>query len=224
MVADQEKLGEFNIMARYIGPSCKLCRREGKKLFLKGARCSSQKCALEKRPNIPGEHGSGKGFRKRLSDYGVHLREKQKVRRIYGVLEKQFRRYFAIAAKKSGVTGDNLLQLLETRLDNVVYRMGFAPSRKAARQIVRHGHICVNEKKVDIPSYQVRAEDEISVKENKQQIPLIQEALEAATEIDAIEWFQVDKDHLSGKILNIPKRDQIPLDVDERLIVEYYSK
>ena len=211
-------------MARYTGPSCRLCRREGTKLFLKGARCNSEKCAFERRPFIPGDHGSARGFRKRLSDYGVHLREKQKVRRIYGILEKQFRKYFKMAAKKSGVTGENLLQFLETRLDNVVYRMGFAPSRKSSRQIVRHGHIRVNGRKVNIPSFLVRPEDEVEIKEKSRQLLIIQEAIETTTEVSSIEWLEVEKDNFKGKILSIPTREQIPLDVDERLIVEYYSK
>ncbi len=211
-------------MARYTGPSCKLCRREGTKLFLKGSRCNSDKCAFEKRAYIPGEHGNAKGFRRRLSDYGIHLREKQKVRRIYGILEKQFGKYFKMAAKKSGITGENLLQFLECRLDNIIYRMGFAPSRKSARQIVRHGHILVNGRKVNIPSFLVRSEDEISIKEKSRGITLIQEAMEASTEVSNYEWFEVDKDQFMGKILSIPTRIQIPLDVDERLIVEYYSK
>ena len=211
-------------MARYTGPSCKLCRREGTKLFLKGSRCNSDKCAFEKRAYIPGEHGNAKGFRRRLSDYGIHLREKQKVRRIYGILEKQFRKYFKMAAKKSGITGENLLQFLECRLDNIIYRMGFAPSRKSARQIVRHGHILVNGRKVNIPSFLVRSEDEISIKEKSRGLMLIQEAMEASTEASNYEWFEVNKDQFMGKILSIPTRIQIPLDVDERLIVEYYSK
>jgi len=211
-------------MARYTGPSCKLCRREGTKLFLKGSRCNSDKCAFEKRAYIPGEHGNAKGFRRRLSDYGIHLREKQKVRRIYGILEKQFMKYFKMAAKKSGITGENLLQFLECRLDNIIYRMGFAPSRKSARQIVRHGHILVNGRKVNIPSFLVRSEDEISIKEKSRGMTLIQEAMEASTEVSNYEWFEVDKDQFMGKILSIPTRTQIPLDVDERLIVEYYSK
>lgn len=211
-------------MARYTGPSCKLCRREGTKLFLKGSRCNSDKCSFEKRAYIPGEHGNAKGFRRRLSDYGIHLREKQKVRRIYGILEKQFRKYFKMAARKSGITGENLLQFLECRLDNIIYRMGFAPSRKSARQIVRHGHILVNGRKVNIPSFLVRSEDEISIKEKSRGMTLIQEAMEASTEVSNYEWFEVDKDQFMGKILSIPTRIQIPLDVDERLIVEYYSK
>ncbi len=226
MVVDLEKLEEYKgrNMARYTGPSCKLCRREGAKLFIKGARCNSDKCAFERRAYIPGDHGSGKGFRKRLSDYGIHLREKQKVRRIYGILEKQFRKYFTMAAKKSGVTGENLLQFLETRLDNVVFRMGFAPSRKSARQIIRHGHIIVNGRKVNIPSFLVKGEDVIEIKEKSRQMPLIQEAIESSTEVEVYEWFQVEKDNFKGKILSIPTREQIQLDVDERLIVEYYSK
>jgi small subunit ribosomal protein S4 len=211
-------------MARYTGPSCKLCRREGAKLFIKGARCNSDKCAFERRPYIPGDHGSGKGFRKRLSDYGVHLREKQKVRRIYGILERQFRKYFKMAAKKSGVTGENLLQLLETRLDNVIYRMGFAPSRKSARQIIRHGHVIVDGRKVNIPSFLLRPENEITIAEGSRMMNLVQESIEASTEVDMNDWFLVDKDNFTGKIVSLPTREQIQLDVDERLIVEYYSK
>ena len=211
-------------MARYTGPSCKLCRREGTKLYLKGDRCNSEKCAFERRPFIPGEHGSVKKFKKRLSDYGIHLREKQKVRRIYGVLESQFRKYFKIAASKSGITGENLLQILEQRLDNVIYRMGFAPSRKSARQIIRHGHIMVNDHKVNIPSFIVKPQDEILIKEGSRQMNLIQEAMESSTEVDSIEWLEVDKDNFKGRVLSVPSRQQIPMEVDERLIVEYYSK
>jgi small subunit ribosomal protein S4 len=211
-------------MARYTGPSCKLCRREGAKLFIKGARCNSDKCAFERRPYIPGDHGSGKGFRKRLSDYGIHLREKQKVRRIYGVLERQFRKYFKMAAKQTGMTGTNLLQLLEIRLDNVVYKMGFAPSRKSARQIIRHGHVQVDGRKVNIPSFLVKPENEIVIREKSRMMNLVQESIEASTEVGAIEWFEVNKDNFTGKILSLPTREQIQLDVDERLIVEYYSK
>jgi small subunit ribosomal protein S4 len=212
-------------MARYTGPSCKLCRREGTKLFLKGTRCSTEKCGFERRPYIPGEHGSAKGFRRsRVSDYGIHLREKQKVRRIYGILEKQFRKYFKMAAKKSGVTGENLLQFLECRLDNVIYRMGFAPSRKSARQIIRHGHIIVNNRKVNIPSFLVSPEDQITIKEKSRTMPLIQEAIESSTDVSSLEWFEVAKEAFNGKILTYPSREQIPMEIDERLIVEYYSK
>ncbi|OQX71175.1 MAG: hypothetical protein B6D62_02610 [Candidatus Cloacimonas sp. 4484_275] len=201
-------------MARYTESSCKLCRREGTKLYLKGARCNSEKCSFNRRPYIPGEHGSPKGFVKsgehgspkgfvkRMSDYGVHLREKQKVRRIYGILEKQFRKYFKMAARKSGVTGENL----------------------SARQIILHGHVRVNGRKVNIPSFLVKPNDEISIKEKSRNMNLIQEALESATESSQFEWFSVDKDKFTGKLLGIPSRDQIPLDIDERLIVEYYSK
>lgn len=201
-----------------------MCRREGTKLFLKGARCNSEKCAFDRRSYIPGDRGSAKGFRKRLSDYGIHLREKQKVRRIYGVLESQFRRYFKIAASRSGITGENLLQLLECRLDNIIYRMGFAPSRNAARQIIRHGHVMVNERKVNIPSFLVKPEDIVLIRDSSRQMQLIQEAMEAATEVASYEWFEVEKDQFQGKIKSLPTREQIPLDVDERLIVEYYSK
>lgn len=211
-------------MARYTASSCKLCRREGTKLFLKGARCNTDKCSFERRPYIPGEHGSAKGFRKRLSDYGIHLREKQKVRRIYGILEKQFRKYFKMAAKQSGITGLNLLVILESRLDNVVFRMGFAPSRKSARQIVRHGHILVNDRKVNIPSYLLKPGDQISIKEASRQVNLIQEAIEATTDVAKYDWMEIDKDNFLGKIISVPTREQIALDVDERLIVEYYSK
>jgi small subunit ribosomal protein S4 len=224
MAAGQERLEGYNSMARYTGPSCKLCRREGTKLFLKGVRCNSDKCAFERRPFIPGEHGTAKRFRKRLSDYGIHLREKQKVRRIYGILERQFRKYFKMAAKKSGITGENLLQFLESRLDNIIFRMGYAPSRKSARQIIRHGHIQVNERKVNIPSFLVKPGDEITIKEGSRTMNLIQEAIEASTDIAKYEWLEVDKDNFKGKIISLPKRDQIALDVDERLIVEYYSK
>jgi small subunit ribosomal protein S4 len=211
-------------MARYTGPSCKLCRREGSKLFIKGARCNSDKCSFDRRSYIPGDHGSGKGFQKRLSDYGIHLREKQKVRRIFGILEKQFRKYFKIAAQKTGITGENLLQILECRLDNVVYRMGFAPSRNSARQLIRHGHVLVNDKKVNIPSYQVKPDQVIKIKESSKTLALVQESLEAYTEVESITWFKVDKNNLTGTILGLPSRQQIMLDVDERLIVEYYSK
>ncbi len=211
-------------MARYTGPTCKLCRRERTKLFLKGTKCYTDKCPLERKNYIPGEHGNAKGFRKRVSDYAIHLREKQKVRRIYGVLEKQFRKYFKMAAQKTGATGENLLQILERRLDNVVYRMGFAPSRNAARQLIRHGHITVNDRKVNIPSFLVKVSDEISVKEKSRNMPLIQASIEAASDVNNFVWFEVDRDNFKGKIVNMPARDQIPMDIDERLIVEFYSK
>lgn len=209
-------------MARYIGPSCKLCRREGDKLFLKGIRCNSDKCAFDRRKFSPGEHG--RGFRKKISDYGIHLREKQKARRIYGMLERQFRKYFSIAEKQAGVTGENLLQLLERRLDNVVYRMGFAPSRSSARQIIRHGHILVNGKKVDIPSYLLKPNQEISIKEKSRSLSLISDALEASSDVSKYEWLETNKDNYTGRFVSIPTRDVIPVDIDDRLIVEFYSK
>lgn len=212
-------------MARYTGPNCKLCRREGTKLYLKGARCYTDHCAMERKNYIPGEHGSSKGgFKKRVSDYGLHLREKQKVRKIYGVLERQFRKYFKMAAQKSGVTGENLLQILERRLDNVVYRMGFAPSRNSARQLIRHGHIIVNERKVNIPSFLVSNNDEILIKEKSRLMPLVQESMETAKDLSNFDWFEVDKENFKGKVLSIPSREQIPMEIDERLIVEFYSK
>lgn len=209
-------------MARYTGPSCKLCRREGTKLFLKGLRCSTEKCAFVRKKYAPGDHGQG--FRKKISDYGIHLREKQKARRSYGVLEKQFRKYFKIADKKEGITGENLLQLLELRLDNLVYRMGFAPSRKAARQLIRHGHLSVDDRKVNIPSYIVKPNQEIKVADKSRGMNMVQEAIEMTTDIEKYEWLEVDKDNFKGKLLNVPSREQIPVEIDERLIVEYYSK
>lgn len=209
-------------MARYTGPSCRLCRREGTKLFLKGTRCASDKCAFDRKKSVPGDHKQN--FRRKVSDFGIHLREKQKARRIYGVLERQFRKYFAMAAKKSGVTGENLLQILERRLDNVVYRMGFAPSRNAARQLINHGHIIVNERKVDIASFLVAPEQEILIAEKGRGLGLVQDAMEAATDVTKYEWIEVNKENFKGKFLSIPTREQIPVDIDERLIVEYYSK
>lgn len=210
-------------MARYTGPVCKLCRREGTKLYLKGVRCNTAKCSVEKRKYAPGQHGQG--FRKKANvGYGLHLREKQKARRIYGVLEKQFRKYFAIAAKATGVTGDNLIKILERRLDNVVYRMGFAPSRSAARQLIRHGHVIVNKIKVDVPSYLVRANEIISIKEKSRSLPLIAEAADSSSDVSRYEWLSVDKNSFTGTFLCIPSREQIPVEIDDRLIVEFYSK
>jgi small subunit ribosomal protein S4 len=209
-------------MARYTGPSCRLCRREGSKLFLKGLRCNTDKCSFERKKYAPGDHG--RGFRKKISDFGIHLREKQKARRLYGILEKQFRKYFKMAEKREGVTGENLLQLLEQRLDNLVYRMGFAPSRNAARQLITHGHFKVDARKVNIPSYIIKPNQEIEIAEKSRTLQLIQEAIEASTDVDKFEWLEVDKDGFKGKLLNVPSRDQIPVEIDERLIVEYYSK
>ena len=209
-------------MARYRDANCKLCRREGMKLFLKGSRCYSEKCAFERRAFAPGQHGHM--MRRRVSEYGLQLREKQKVRRIYGILEKQFRNYFGEAARRKGVTGSNLLQLLETRLDNVVYRLGFAPSRKAARQLVGHRHFSVNDKVVDIPSYQVRPNDIIQVREKSRQMDVIHMALKDADRSADLPWLRLNKAALNGELVELPKREDIPINVTEQLIVELYSK
>ena len=209
-------------MARYIGSVCRLCRREGIKLFLKGDRCYTDKCAIEKRAYPPGQHGSS--FRQKQSEYGTQLREKQKVKRIYGLLENQFRRLVREASRRKGRTGENLLMLLEKRLDNVVYRMGFAASRNEARQIVKHGHILVNGKKADIPSIQIRLNDEISVREKSHGHGPILSALEAARRKGTISWVEVDTAKLSGKVLGEPKREELTLPIQEQLIVELYSR
>ena len=208
-------------MARYREANCKLCRREGEKLFLKGTRCLSEKCAIERRPFAPGQHGQN--MRRKVSAYGLQLREKQKVRRTYGILERQFRIYFKKAAARSGITGENLIQILERRLDNLVYRLGFAPSRKAARQLVRHRHIMVNGRIVDIPSYQVKPTEVIRVKEKSKNLELVHEALKASRG-DEIAWLRLNKAGLEGELLEIPKRADIPLTANEQLIVELYSK
>ena len=206
-------------MSRYTDANCKLCRREGQKLFLKGERCYSVKCALEKRNYAPGQHGQA---RKKQSDYGNQLREKQKAKRFYGVQETQFRNLFDKAAKKSGKTGDNLLIMLETRLDNVVFRLGFAASRKEARQLVTHGHFTVNGKKADIPSMEVKAGDVIAVKSKSQQSPKFKEIRDM--QITVPQWMDVDVNKLEGKILALPTREQIDTPIAEHLIVELYSK
>ena len=209
-------------MARYLGPVCRLCRREGMKLFLKGERCYTEKCAIEKRNVAPGQHGRAR--KAKLVGYGVQLREKQKVKRTYGVLENQFRRYFEAADRQKGITGELLLQMLERRLDNVVYRLGFATSRPQARQLVRHGHFTVNGKKVDIPSYPVRAGDTVAVRGKSGQNPTIQHAVEEVKGRGIPEWLAIDQGALSGKISQLPTRAQINLPVQEQLIVELYSK
>jgi small subunit ribosomal protein S4 len=209
-------------MARYIGPVCRLCRREGMKLFLKGERCYTEKCAIEKRNVPPGQHG--KTRKAKLVGYGVQLREKQKVKRIYGVLENQFRRYFEAAERQRGITGETLLQLLERRLDNVVYRLGFATSRAQARQLVRHGHFLVNGRKIDIPSYSVRAGDVVSVRASSVKNPAIQHAIEEVKGRGIPGWLEVDADRSAGRIASLPTRAQINLPVQEQLIVELYSK
>lgn len=209
-------------MARYTGSVCKLCRREGAKLMLKGARCMTSKCAFERRNYTPGQHGPTS--RKKLTDYGIHLREKQKARRIYGVLEKQFKKYFEIADKKTGVTGDNLILLLERRLDNVVYRMGFAPTRNSARQIIRHGHVRVDGIKVNIPSFLVKDTNVIEIKDKSRSINLIQDSLTNSLDASRYEWLSVDRNNFKGEFLYVPKREQIEIDINENLIVEFYSK
>jgi small subunit ribosomal protein S4 len=211
-------------MARHTGSVCRLCRREGQKLFLKGKRCNTEKCALERRAYPPGQHGMARARRRRQSDYAVQLREKQKVRRIYGLQEAQFRNLFKRAAQAQGITGDNLIVALETRLDNIVYRLGFAPSRKAARQLVRHRHILVDGKPVTIPSYEVRPGREISVKPDSREMPLVVEAAEARGGDGMLGWLSVDPKKLVGQMLETPGRADIPLAVQEQLIVELYSK
>ena len=206
-------------MARYTGPVCRLCRREGEKLFLKGERCYSDKCSIDRRSYAPGQHGQG---RKKNSEYATQFRMKQKAKRFYGVLENQFHLYFLEAERRQGVTGDNLLQLLESRLDNVVYRLGFASSRKEARQLVTHGHFTVNGKKADIPSMEVKAGDVIAVKEKSQKSPKFKEIKEMSITVPA--WMSVDVDKLEGKVVAMPRREEIDTPIAEHLIVELYSK
>ena len=206
-------------MARYTDANCRLCRREGQKLFLKGERCYSPKCAIEKRNYAPGQHGQS---RKKNSEYGLQLREKQKTKRFYGLQETQFRNLFDKAERKSGMTGENLLILLETRLDNVIFRLGFASSRKEARQLVIHGHFLVNGKKVDIPSYEVKAGDEIKVKEKSSSSPKFKEVKEMSISVPS--WMSVDVEKLEGKVVLLPTRADIDTPVAEHLIVELYSK
>lgn len=208
-------------MARYRGAVCRLCRREGQKLFLKGERCFSEKCAVDKRPYAPGQHGKA---RKKLSEYGIQLREKQKAKRIYGVLETQFRNYFAEADRRKGITGSNLLILLELRLDNVMYRAGLGRSRTEARQVTRHNHVLVNGKKVNIPSYSVRVGDVISLKEKSQSIQRFKDIIETTESRIVPEWMDVDLENKTIKILDLPTREQIDTQVQETLIVELYSK
>ena len=208
-------------MARYTDSVCRQCRREGCKLFLKGDRCYSEMCAMTVRHTPPGMHGQG---RKKQSEYGIQLREKQKVRRAYGVLENQFHDYYLKAANMRGVTGDNMLQLLETRLDNVVYRLNMGESRPMARQLVTHGHFTVNGKKVDIPSYQVKVGDVIAVKEKSREIPFFATLKEQGAKRTVSEWLELDAENLTGKVVALPKREDIDLTIEEHLIVEYYSR
>jgi small subunit ribosomal protein S4 len=209
-------------MARYVGPVCRLCRREGMKLFLKGERCYTEKCAIEKRNLPPGQHG--KLRKAKLVGYGLQLREKQKVKRIYGVLENQFRRYFETADRTRGITGVTLLQLLERRMDNVIYRLGLATSRPQARQLVRHGHFSVNGRKVDIPSYQLKAGDVIGVRGTSAQNPSIVHAMEEVKGRGIPEWLLFNAGDMTGRVQSLPTREQINLPVQEQLIVELYSK
>jgi small subunit ribosomal protein S4 len=209
-------------MARYIGPVCRLCRREDAKLFLKGDRCFSDKCGYERRQYPPGQHGQGR--KKRPSDYGQQLREKQKVKRIYGLLEKQFRGYYYKASRMRGVTGENLLMLLERRLDNVALRFGFSSSHAEARQLVRHGHFTVNGKRINIPSYQVRPGDVIEVREKSRKIQKIVDALTNVDRVPRPAWLELDKEAMRGKISQAPTRSDVSSDIDEQLIVELYSK
>ena len=208
-------------MARYTEAVCRHCRREGLKLFLKGERCYTDKCAIERRNYPPGEHGQA---RPKFSEYSIQLREKQKLRRIYGVLEDQFRRYFQQADRTRGVTGETLLQLLERRLDNVVYRLGFSTSRAEARQLVRHGHFRVNGRKVDIPSFSVRAGDQITVRERSRKVTRIVESLELAQRRGVPEWLEIQPESFTGKVKALPNRADMTMPINEKLVVELYSK
>ena len=211
-------------MARYTGPSCRQCRREGAKLFLKGTKCFTEKCPVERRPYAPGQHGQATARRKKISEFAKQLREKQKIKRIYGISEKQFRNTFERVASTPGITGHNLLAALETRLDNVVYRMGFAPSRKAARQLIRHQHVEVNAKRVDIPSFIVQPGQEIRVRQQSREMGVLTEALENSKRQPSLSWLAVDAESFSGRMLERPQRASIPLAAQEQLVVELYSK
>lgn len=207
-------------MAKYTGADCRICRREGCKLFLKGERCTSKKCAMERRPNVPGVHGAS---RKKATEYSLQLREKQKVKKAYGLLEKQFRAYYDMANnQRTGIVGENMLSLLERRLDNVVYRMGIGASRKESRQIVNHGHITVNGRTVNIPSYLVKVDDIIAIKENKKELPMFKELKDVKVVMP--KWLEFNTEKLTGKINAMPQRDDIDLNIREHLIVELYSK
>jgi small subunit ribosomal protein S4 len=209
---------------RYTGPSCRQCRREGTKLFLKGTKCFTEKCPVERRPYAPGAHGQTTARRRKVSEYAKQLREKQKIKRIYGLSEKQFRNTFERVSSLPGVTGHNLLAALESRLDNMVYRMGFASSRKAARQLIRHRHVEVNGKNVDIPSFVVQPGQEIRMREKSRELVLVKEALEVAARGATPSWLAVDKETFSGRMLERPQRQSIPIAAQEQLVVELYSK
>ncbi len=211
-------------MGRYRGSVCRLCRREGMKLFLKGERCYTPKCAFERRPYPPGIHGQANRFRRKQSDYALQLREKQKVKRIYGVLERQFRNYFKEASRRKGLTGTMLLSILESRLDNVVYRLGFADSRAQARQLVRHGHFEVNGRKVDIPSYRVKPGDIIRVREKSRKNAFFRDRAELLAERQIPDWLELDIENMTGRVLARPQRHHIDMPINEQLIVEYYSR
>jgi len=211
-------------MARYTGPVCKLCRREGEKLFLKGERCFTPKCALERRAYAPGMHGRQAQFRRRESEYGLQLREKQKARRMYGVLERQFRRYFKEAERRKGLTGVNLLIILESRLDNVVYRLGFADSRAQARQLVRHGHFDINGRKTNIPSFLVKAGDVIAVRERSKNLAYFRDLSTVMEHKVVPEWLSLDIPKMEGQVLTLPAPEDIDASLNEPLIVEYYSR
>jgi len=208
-------------MARYTEAVCRLCRREGAKLFLKGTRCYSKKCAFERRPSPPGQHGVR---RRKMGDFGIQLREKQKVRRVYSVLERQFHNYFVEAGNLDGVTGENLLRFLETRLDNVVFRLGFATSRAQARQLVNHGHFAVNGVPTDVASFMVKPGDRIEVRENRREREPFKIAKETLRSHQAPEWLSLEPARLAGSVLSLPRRDQMPLDLNEQLVVEFYSR
>ncbi len=208
-------------MARYNGPVSRLCRREGMKLYLKGAKCYTKKCPFERRPTPPGQHGIR---RRKMSEYGVQLREKQKVRRVYGVLERQFKHYFETAEARPGVTGENLLRLLETRLDNVVFRMGFASSRAQARQLVTHGHFAVNGRATNVPSYRIREGDRVDVRDGSRKGEYFKNVTDSLRGAQRPDWLTVDADKLSGSVTALPARDQMPLELNEQLVVEYYSR
>lgn len=210
-------------MGVYHGPKCKLCRREGVRLYIKGERCYSDKCAIENRAYPPGEHGQGRRPRKE-TQYGTQLREKQKARRIYGVLERQFRNYFKKASRRQGVTGEILLQLLETRLDNTIYRLGLAPSRAAARQLIRHRHFLVNDRPTDIPSYALKQGDVIGVRARAKKVAMIKDTFENRRRTEDQPWLEIDEKAMKGRVVQLPARDQIPVPIQEQLIVELYSK
>jgi small subunit ribosomal protein S4 len=210
-------------MARFTGPVCRLCRRDGTKLFLKGAKCFSEKCPIEKRNFPPGQHGQSRKVKK-VVGYGLQLREKQKAKRIYFTLETQFRAYYQKASNKTGVTGELLLQQLETRLDNVAYRLGFAMSRRQARQVVRHGHVSVNGRKVNIPSFQVNVGDEIAIRESAKKLIIIEQGTQYAAQNPVPVWLEANFENMSGRILSLPKRKDVNLPINEQLIVELYSK